>query len=259
MAKEQATAEGKSRPISAADLERWGKIYRTGPRALRRWHARGIANSDPCPLHTPNAMPAWWARNSRQLVPAKIMTAAREVTGEKSAAAAPHGTSTLLPPASGEPGAAGAPPSAPIDITTLQLDEGQAVTQQRQIVAAIFHQLQQAYLAGHPTEMLQSRYLKAAEALRKLEAADREDKVHRGRYLLREEQERDAATFADMLRQMQESMVRRVLELCPALTGAVRDQVADAITRVRAHEQRCLQRLPTYAAPDDLLADLAAA
>src|SRR4051812_6661047 len=112
MGTDHATPEGKGGPISAADLERWGKIYRTGPRALRRWHARGIANSDPCPLDTPNAMPAWWARNSRQIVPEKIMSAVRAVTGEKSPAATPHGTfsDSPPPPASGEPGAAGTPP-----------------------------------------------------------------------------------------------------------------------------------------------------
>jgi hypothetical protein len=256
MATEQATPQGKGGLVSAADLERWAKIYKTGPRALRRWHARGIANSDPCPLDTPNAMPAWWARNSRQIVPAKIMSAARAVTDEKSAASSPHGILGESSSAAGGPGPANL---APIDITAFQLDEGQAVVQQRQIVAALFEQLKGAYHAGHPTELLQSRYLKASTALRQLEKDDREDKAHRGRYLLREEQERDAATFADMLRQMQESMVRRVLELCPALTARARQQVADAITRVRSHEQRCLQRLPSYASADDLLADLAAA
>jgi hypothetical protein len=40
--------------------------------------------------------------------------------------------------------------AAPIDITAFQLDEGQAVAQQRQIVAALFHQLQQAYLPATP-------------------------------------------------------------------------------------------------------------
>jgi hypothetical protein len=261
MGTDQATPEGKSGPISAADLARWGKIYQTGPRALRRWHARGIANSDPCPLDTPNAMPAWWARNSRQIVPEKIMSAARAVTGEKSPAAAPHGTSPDSPPpsASGEPGAVGSPPAAPIDITAFNLDEGQAVAQQRQIVAALFHQLQQAYLQGHPTELLQGRYLKASTALRQLEKDDREDKAHRGRFLLREEQERDAATCADMFRQMHAGMIRRVAELCPDVPQKYMRLVVDAITRVRAHEARCLQRLPTYTSETDLLADLAAA
>lgn len=262
MGTDQATREGKSRPITAADLERWGKIYQTGPRALRRWHARGVTNDDPCPLDTPLDMPAWWARNSRQIVPAKIMSAAREVTNVKSPAPSAHGIpdqSTPGPSAAGEPGAAAEPPAAPIDITAFSLDEGQAVAQQRQIVAALFHQLKQAYELGRPTELIQSRYLKASAALRQLEKDDREDKLHRGRFLLREEQERDAATCADMFRQMHANMIRRIAELCPGVPQKYMRIVVDAIDRVRTHEARCLQRLPSYNSAADLLSDLAAA
>lgn len=260
MATDQATLEGKGGPISAADLERWGQIYKTGPRALRRWHARGIANSDPCPLDTPNAMPAWWARNSPHLVPAKITSAARAVTGEKSPAATPHGISGDSPPASGQPEAASAAGVDPIDITAYSLDEGQAVVQQRQITGALWEQLKAASLAGSAqVDLIQTRYMKAKALLRQLEKDDREDKAHRGRFLLREEQERDAATCADMFRQMHAGMIRRVAELCPSVPQKYMRIVVDAITRVRAHEARCLQRLPTYTSGDDLLADLAAA
>lgn len=259
MATDLAAPEGKGGPVSAGDLDRWGQIYKTGPRALRRWHARGIANSDPCPLDTPNAMPAWWARNSPHLVPAKIASAARAVTGEKSPAATPHGisdNSSSAPP----PADPAADRSAPIDITAYSLDEGQAVVQQRQIAGALWEQLKTASLAGSAqVDLIQTRYMKAKALLRQLEKDDREDKAHRGRFLLREEQERDAATAADMFRQMHTNMIRLIAELCPDVPQKYMRIVVDAITRVRAHEARCLQRLPSYHTADDLLADLAAA
>ena len=195
-------------------------------------------------------MPAWWARNSRQIVPAKIMTAARAVTGEKSAAPSAHGISDE---------STSSPAVTPIDINALEHGDGaSAVTQLRQLRAAQHLQLAEAFRRGQPTELIQSRYLKTGQALRQLEKDEREDETHRSRFLPRETIERDATVLADMPRQFFEFMPRRVEERCPSLNKKQRSEVSEAIADAAAQCKRIFTNLESLTSPDDFLSALAA-
>jgi hypothetical protein len=255
---EPPPSPGNGREITRADLDRWSKIYRTAHRQLRRWIARGIECRDVCPLDTPAAMPAWWARCMKHLVPAKIMTAAQSVAGEKSSAPSAHGNSDQSSSSPSTTSTAGAD-GTPIDFDSLPPEEsGSALADMRRLRAAQKIQLAEAYRLGRPTEMILSRYLKTGTAIRALEKDEREDEVAAGRFLRRDLIERDAALFADMLRQMRESMERRVLELCPSLGKKQRSEVGAAIRRVCDQQNRIFTRLPSLGSPDDFLAELAA-
>jgi hypothetical protein len=251
MAKAAAAPEVNGDHVSAEDLDRWTGIYGTAHRQLRRWIERGRERNDPCPLDTPNAMPAWWARNSRQIVPAKIMTAARAVTGEKSAAPSAHGNSSK----SADP-----PVSTSIDITTIEHGDGtSAITQLRQLRAAQHLQLAEAFRIGQPTELIQSRYLKTGQALRQLEKDEREDETHRSRFVPRETIERDATVLADMLRQFFEFLPRRVEERCAALNKKQRGEVCAAIADAATQCKRIFTNVESLTSPEDFLSALAAA
>lgn len=233
--------------ISKEQWVAWEKIYRTGWRQLHRYRQLGILNKDPCPLDNPALMPIWWARNKKHVCPEKILQAARDAGASDIdlAQTRDHQQSHSL--------------LGPIDITQFDVDEGQAVAQQRQLVGALWNQLTEAYAKGRSTDLLQSQYVKAAKALRELERDDREDRAHRGKFLPREVYERDAAMAADMLRQLHDSMTRRVIELCLGLPPKHRRIVTDSLTRVFAAQSRIFQRLTDFTSPENLLAELAAA
>lgn len=258
MPTEPGAVEGKVELVATAEkIAEWSKTYRTAHRQIRRWIARGRECQDPCPLDTPKAMPAWWSRCMRHVVPPKVTAAAERVTDEKSAAASPHG-STSVPPSASASGENGESADAAMDLTEFSLDEGQALRHQRHLVAGIFHRLNEAAKAGRPIDSLQAQYLRASTALRQLEKDDREDKVHRGKFLPRDTIERDAATLADMLRQLHRNMERLILELCPSLSAPQRAEVTGAIRHVRGQEARIFMRLPSLATAEDFLSQLAA-
>jgi hypothetical protein len=236
-----ATAAGCT--ITAAQLAAWSILYSVTSRQLWRWIKTGRDASDPCPLDRPAAVPEWWVRRMTWSVPAKILEVARQAAGDK--------TTEKKSGSSFEQG-------VPVNLTEHGVAPGEAVGQQRRLVGALFSQLEKAYLVGDPVDHIQARYNKASEQLRKLEKDEREDKLATGEYLPKAEVERDYAEAAEMLKQMRESMERRILELCPSLTPEQRAEVSAAILRVRSQEDRAFQRLPSFASNDDLLAELAA-
>jgi hypothetical protein len=233
------------REITKEEWAAFEKVYRTKWRQLYRWAARGVANGEPCPLADPCQMPLWWARNMQHACPAKILQAARDAgaPGADLAAATEKNR----------------PPIAPIDLTQFDLDEGQAVTFQRRLVASLQNRITAALKLGESTDLLQLQHAKAARTLREMERDDREDRVHRDKYLPRDLVEREAAQAAQMLRQMHSSMGRMVIERCPGLAPRHRGIVTTALEHVFRAQAEIFQRLHTFASTDDLLADLAAA
>lgn len=227
-------------------LAEWSALYQTGARQLRRWWKEGA------PLYDPAAMPGWWSRSHTWACPAKILAAAK---------AAPHAAApTPLPSA---PAAAADPQRSgpePFNLSDFDLLEGEAVKLQRQRVAALFDQLDRAYKGlGGDIDVLEGKINRAGEFLRKLEKDDRESAKQRGLLIPRLEVTRDLAKLAEMLRQMTDTEVRRVLELCPALSVEARQQVSAAITRVADARQRVLRNLKSLKTPEDALLQLTAA
>lgn len=239
------TAAGNK--IAVHQIDAWAAVWSTTRRQLWRWIKVGREKDDPCPLQDPEAMPDWWARRMTWSVPSKIWAVARAGGGDKT-------KKNLI----GISVSNISPPVTPIDINEFDVSAGEAVRQWRRIVGALFTQVQKAYLAGDPVDHIQSRLNKASEQLRKLEKDEREDKLSTGEYISKEENERACVAGAAMLKQMRESMVRRVLELCPWLTPDQREKIAAAIERVRSQEDRIFQRTPLLKSNDDFLAELVA-
>jgi len=225
--------------LTADEVERLEKVYATGRRQLFRWIKEGA------PLRDPAAMPAWWVAHRTWGVPKKIIQAA--------AAAAPQ-----PPPLSGvssptEKSAKSVDSEESLKISEFELGEGQAVVQQRQLVAALFSKLSTAYENGVGIDVAQSRYDRAAESLRKLEVSDRADKKQRGDLIPKRVVISDIHSACEFLRHMRDSMERRVAELCPALTGELRDQVGAAIRKVREQEDRIFLNLECLKSPRDVV------
>jgi hypothetical protein len=234
--------------ISKEQRSAWEKIYRTGWRQLYRHRALGIRKKDPCPLDDPKQMPLWWARNKCHQCPEKILTAARDA-----------GARDVDLPPSQDRQSHPHRPLEPIDLAQFDLEEGQAVAFQRRLVASMQDRIAEEMLAGRRTDLLQQQHARAAKTLREMERDDRADRAQRDKFIPRDIVERDAATAADMLRQMHESMDRRVDELCSFLSAKHRQLVRANVRRVLSAQSRVFQRLHTYASPDQFLADLAAA
>jgi hypothetical protein len=214
--------------LSQVELQPLAKKFNRGWRQVRRWISLGRERGDPCPVHNPDLLLQWWRRNMRRMPPAHIVRLAVD-------ASVPNGAQAVPSPPSME---------TPIDLKTIDLAEGDQVRQMRRLVQGIYSALEQGYLRGSPEiDSLSRRYEKASDMLRKLEIADREAQRQRGGLLPREQVERDATTMAEMLFVMRESMVRRVLELCPGLSAEHRQMVADAIAKVRAYEDKMFQRI----------------
>lgn len=249
---EPSPAHGDSE-VTGEQLKAWSNLYKRSARNIRKWIARGKDVCDPCPLDDPAKMPGWWARHMKWSVPDSITGAAAVVIPPLVLPPSPELSAppTVQPPPMEQTG-------PPINLSEFDLQQGEAVQQQRRIVGALYSQLEKAYLGGTNADVIQQKYNKAVEALRKLEKDDRADQEARGQLIPRQIVERDIAAAGDMLRQMRESMERRILELCPSLTTEQRAQVADAIRRVRSAEDRVFQRLHTIKSEDDLLAELSA-
>jgi hypothetical protein len=144
------------------------------------------------------------------------------------------------------------------DLSAFDLEDGVAVANQKRIVALAYAKLEDAAKLGDPRfDQLQDRYLKAADALRRLQKDDREDREKRGDLLSRVEVENDLAQMAEYLRQTRTSMARRVLELCPSLSAELRLEVEAAVERARESEDQILARLDVLT-PEDLLKEMAA-
>ena len=238
--------------ITGAQFEKWSALYGKQHRQIRRWIAKGEKEKDPCPLDDPARMPQWWTRHMTWSVPEKITAAAANAQAAATAAQLPPSPATGTAPDPG--GSSPAPettPVTPMNLSEFDLGEGEAIRKQRSLVSAIYTKLERAYLGGTgDADHLQAQFLKAQESLRKLEVTEREVQKQLRMLIPRHAIERDLATCAEMLRQMRESMARRVLELCPQLPMEYRKAVADAVLAVRSQEDRVLSNLDSLNADD---------
>lgn len=244
----------EARPARSAKLtkqqeeiysQRYGKKWRQ----IRRWIDRGEQTGDRCPLDEPAKMPGWWARNMVHRVPEEIERAAVEASRVSAEAVVPDEVKA--------PAEASEPKSKAIDLEQYDPEEGDRLRELKQIQAARFEDLRERLRRGEDCSSLESKYLKLCETIDKIETRVTERLKKRGLYILKAEVEADLAAAAELLRQAQGSMVRRVLELCPSLADAQRFEVQSAIERARATEQRMLSRIDSLDG-EDLLNELRA-
>lgn len=239
-------------PVTRETLAKWSAMYGKGGRQIRRWIQIGDQANDPCPLDEPAAMPTWWARRMKWRVPDAMLKAAQSVSSAVSESEKDSSPSSNSPPV--------APGFTSIKLADFELGEGEAVAQQRRLVAALYSQLERAYLqGGGDVDLAQSKYNKAVESLRKFEKDDREDQRQRGLLIPRIAVQRDIEQATELLRQMRESMARRVLELVPGVPAELREPISGAIVRVREAEDRVFRRLDSLKSSADAVLDLAAA
>ena len=255
--------------FSLAAAKRYAKLYKGSEkkwRSIYQWRKKGIDVCDPCPLEDPTKMPAWWVRHMVWRVPTEIEQAAIDAARGRPAApetAVLDAAAAQRPP---EPAAATPVPAVPgpgsvqaaVDLAQFDPEEGDRLRELKQLQAAKFSQLTAALKAGEDTTVREQKYMKLCETVDNIETRATERMKKRGLFWLREDVERDLAANAELLRQMRESMVRRVLELCSSLTAEQRAEVTAAIQRTRGAEERVLGKLTTLK-KDDLLRELAAA
>lgn len=225
---------GRPRKISAAMLQELEAVYGKSGRTIRLWFKEGAPVADPV------AMVSWWASKKTWSCPDEILAAA-----ERARSANPQPISTCEAP---QP----TPGAVSLELGSFNLEEGEEVQQQRRLVAIAYGLLEDAYRGkGGDVDRLQARYTKASEALRKIQATWREDQRRAGRLLVREDVETDIDTACEMLRQMQESMEKRVLEQCAAvLNQEQQNAVARAIRKARESEQQIFRQLPSLSIGD---------
>lgn len=228
--------ETRPKRLSTEMVKVFEKTYDTGVRQLRRWWSEGA------PLHDPRLMINWWSKNKTWELPVKIRTAATLAEAE-------HGPAAPQDISSDKNIECALPV---LDITSSDLEEGETVKQQRQLVKALYGLLREAYAQNFNVDAAQARYLKATEALRKLEASDREARKMSGQLVSISTMRKDVGTAVELLKRMQESMVRRVLELCPELTTAQKKAVGEAIESVREQERLILYNIKTLNNADNV-------
>ena len=242
----------RSVKLSKSDEGRFEKLYGKKWRQIRRWIDRGEERGEPCPLHDPAKMPGWWSRHMKWRVPAEIEAAA--VADSKQPDSPDPTPSPPTEPPPPDPGAQAF--SQPIDLESIDPEEGDRLRELKQIQAAKFSQLKDSLKRGDDSAMLESKYLKLCETIDKIETRVTERLKKRGLFILRDVVERDLAAAAELLRQSRSSMVRRVHELCPSLNAEQRAEVTAAIERARSSEERMLCRLDSLNS-NDLLRELA--
>lgn len=251
--------------LSLADQERYEQIYRRGWRQIRRWIDDGEDQGKPCPLAHPEKMPDWWVQtHPNRQVPHVIEEAALAAL-RSIQAPAPSAERSLPDPASGPvtripapvPAMAPTAPGKAIDLESFDPEEGDRLRELKQIQAAKFAELRDALRAGEDCSVKETKYLKLSETVDKIETRVTERMKKRGLFILRESVERDLAAAAELLRQSQAAMTRRVLELCSSLNAEQQAEVAAAVESARATEERMLCRLECLTA-GDLLKELAA-
>ena len=253
--------------LTRAEEQRAEQLYGRKWRQIRRWFEKGAAAGDPCPLFEPTKMPAWWTRHSTWRVPAEIEAAAIAATREELTASSESSPTASpddpTPPASPSSRSAKAPPppepGKSIDLEDFDPEEGDRLRELKQIQAARFADLKATLKLGGDSTLAETKYIRLCETVDKIETRVTERLKKRGLYILREEVERDLAANSEFLRQSHAAMIRRVREQCPSLNPEQRAEVAAAIERARASEERILARLNSFQNGDDLLRELNAA
>jgi hypothetical protein len=209
-------------------------------------------------------MPAWVSRHSKWRVPEQIeraaIAAARGETpappdASDPASAPPANSKSRTPDADPAP----APPSSPINLEDYDPDDGNRLRELKQIQAAQFAVYKEKLKLGTATSLDTSKYLDLCETVDKIESRITERLKKLGLYIMRDAVERDLAAAAELFRQRDESMVRRVIEICPSLDATQRAEVSTAIRQRHAAEARILARLPSFQNGEDLLRELNAA
>jgi hypothetical protein len=228
---------GMDRPdkLSSEVLTKLEGIYKRGARTIRRWWKAGA------PILAPEKMPAWWTATHSWEVPAFIRDAARGVASESSVASA-----------STDPAEEG------MLLAGLAYEDGEALEKHRRLVKGLWEKLEKAYETGTNIDLIQTRYNKAISQLRSLEANEREAQKIRGTLLPRVKVERDIASALELLKAIEETEIRRVIELCPALNGEARHQVESALAQVAEAKARLFRNLKSLKSPADV-ADMLAA
>lgn len=232
-------------------LDGYAVTYATSSRQIRRWLTEGA------PLHDPAAMPAWWegelaAGRKRWGLPDRVLEAAQAATApapdESPGSASPLFTSSASAMSTGT--------GDRINLEDYDPEEGDRLRELKQIQAARYTQLKNALAAGNDTVMLETKYLRLTETLDKMETRVSERLKKRGLYIARPEVERELATAAELIRQMGESEARRLLELCPDLTAAGREQILRAVPMLAEARARVFRTLGTLRTTDDALLEL---
>lgn len=243
------TASSAPTTLSAEILAEYQRIYQISGRNLRRYW------NDGAPLHDPTLVPAWWeseraAGRKVWSCPEKILLAAKLAAASSPPASEPAPSASAAAPA---PSSLPTPPvtSDAIHLEDLDPDEGDRLRELKQIQRGRFLQLRDALAAGHDTTLLETKYLKLTETIDKMESRVSERLKKRGLYILRPEVERDIAKAAELIRQMGESEVRRVLEQCPLLDPLAREQVTAAIRDLAAARARVFRTLKSLRSTED--------
>lgn len=193
---------------------------------------------------------------------------------DKILAAARHATVDTAPPADPEsavPPTPGAVAGASLDLTAIGVGEGEAVRQARQIVAANFTKLTEAYAAQPPdvdgVTSWQVRWEKSVEALRKQERDDRDAQKARGHLVSRPEVEAELAQMLEALRLMREAMPDKIIaqlsiraaDRLRRILRLLEPDLRDAILTVRARESDLLLNLATLGSREEAATALTAA
>lgn len=97
------------------DWEALERIYSKSARTLKRYDQTGREIGDPCPLESPEKMPAWWQKHMKQQVPRVIAQAAASA---KPAAPAPDSAPTPDPSPTDSP-----EPDLPDEIPPLEISD----------------------------------------------------------------------------------------------------------------------------------------
>lgn len=224
--------------ISCAQLEEWAKLYGKSVRQIRRWLAEGEKVGDPCPLDNPSALPDWWTKHKTWSVPAIFLQLAKGAGGAET----------------GKP----EPLAAPVDLSTLDLADGEAVEQARRLVKGAWNEVERAFSDGRPVDHLLTRHAKAMETLRKQEKDAQEAAKRRGDWLPKAKLEADVEKALRMLKQMRDSMERKVLEQLPGVSPELKAQIGRAIRGIREKEDFVFRNLRKVKSEEDV-ADLLAA
>lgn len=250
--------------LSRSQRDAWARQYKKGGRQIRRWWDEGA------PLHDPPAMARWWeneraAGRKKWGVPDGILSAAAAhaatapapaadpALGDRAAdPASPAATSGAVAPRPGDP-------NKSIDLADYDDAEGDILRDLKTLHAARKAELSRALKAGIDANLLQSNYLKLTEQIDKMKSRIVERLKKEGLFIFRPDVERDLAKAAELMRQMTESESRRVLELCPALSVAAREQVSAAVIRVGTARARALRNLASLKSTADAVLEFAAA
>jgi len=243
----QAPAPEESGPVTYLhELKDYAEIYQRSPRQIKRWirAGRNAKPPDLPPLDNRAEMLAWWnrmlvAEQLRQKPPAILEHYAIEAARDVAPAAAPG--------------------FAALDVSSLKVEEGIALQQAREFLAATAHQLKEAYASGQDAMIgrVQARWEKALGAVRLAEDSERRAAMSRGDLLPKHEVLSELSQVLEMIRNMQATMSRRIrAELGGNLPPEIDARLDAAIERQRARETAVLRRLKYFGSVEEIILEL---